>query len=328
MEMLPYWLGSVICFVLAALMIYQDSRRAANGFLLEGGVLLGLMALLQAFSDVEWVRTVAFWLFVALYVLLALVGVGLVVNGYLMFRREGKSLANLLPFPFGVLTIVVAVVGMLDLFGGLVGSQMEVFLLSVGQNLVLYTPLALGGFLLYALVYALLPKNPAVDFIVVLGCMIRKDGTPTPLLRGRLDKAISFWEKGGRRANFIVSGGQGANEVISEAASMRQYLLDKGVPQAQILVEDQSRTTRENLLFSSKLMGEGKSGVLCTSSYHVLRAVMLARQQRLPLQGVGGHTAAYYLPAAFFREYLAVVFSNKVVLLIYFVLAVALAWVW
>ncbi len=64
----------------------------------------------------------------------------------------------------------------------------------------------------------------AMDYLVVLGCGIRKDGTPSPLLAGRVDRAREFdaacVKAGGAPATFVPSGGQGPDEVISEAQSM------------------------------------------------------------------------------------------------------------
>ncbi len=74
-----------------------------------------------------------------------------------------------------------------------------------------------------------------MDYIITLGCAIRKDGSPTPILRGRIDRALAFekeqFEKWNRQAKFVPSGGQGSDEVISEAESMKRYLTEQGVPE-------------------------------------------------------------------------------------------------
>ncbi len=158
--------------------------------------------------------------------------------------------------------------------------------------------------------------------MIVLGCGIRKDGTVTPLLKGRLDAAIRWYEQGGRQARFIVSGGQGKNEVTSEAAAMKQYLLSQGIPEDKIIEENRSTTTRENLLFSKAVMekeGRGTQCIIATSDYHVLRAVLLARELKIDAQGIGGKTALYYVPAASLREYLALVMRHKPMIVVYLV---------
>ena len=66
--------------------------------------------------------------------------------------------------------------------------------------------------------------EPDKDFLIILGCGFRKDGTPSPLLRGRLDRALRFAEKQeaatGKAPIFVTSGGQGPDEVCSESACM------------------------------------------------------------------------------------------------------------
>ena len=64
---------------------------------------------------------------------------------------------------------------------------------------------------------------PIQDYILILGCRFRKDGTLPPLLRGRVDKAIEFWKAQvmqGREAVLIPSGGQGGDESMPEAEAM------------------------------------------------------------------------------------------------------------
>ena len=94
------------------------------------------------------------------------------------------------------------------------------------------------------------------DYVIVLGCGLNKDGTPTPLLRGRVDKALDFYHKqknsSGKDLVFITSGGQGDDEVISESESMKRYLMEKGIAEDKIIKEDKSRNTYENMMFSKK----------------------------------------------------------------------------
>ncbi len=96
------------------------------------------------------------------------------------------------------------------------------------------------------------------DYIIILGCAIRKDGTLYPLIQGRVEQAIDFWKKQyqstGKKAVFVPSGGQGDDEIIAEAKAMERYLLEKGIPQELILAEDKSTTTRENMKFSKELI--------------------------------------------------------------------------
>lgn len=147
------------------------------------------------------------------------------------------------------------------------------------------------------------------DFIVILGCWFRPDGTLPPLLRGRADRALDFWhsqkEKSGREACFIPSGGQGSNEPMPEAEAIRNYLLSRGVEDRLILPETKSANTLQNMGFSREIVRntdpEGKT-VFATSSYHVFRSGLWAKQAGLPAEGIGSRTKWWFWPNAFVRE--------------------------
>lgn len=120
-----------------------------------------------------------------------------------------------------------------------------------------------------------------------------------------------------------MSGGQGADEPVSEAYAMRKYLLSQHIPENMIILEDQSTTTYENMLFSKQLIEEdwltrfevvhpAPSIIFSTNNYHVLRARLYARRVHLKAEGVGAPTALYFLPTALIREYIALLSHNKI----------------
>ena len=154
----------------------------------------------------------------------------------------------------------------------------------------------------------------AADYLVVLGCGIRADGTPSPLLAGRVDKARAFdtacVEEGQAPATFVPSGGQGPDEVMSEAQSMRDYLVGKGVAPERIVLEDRSTTTQENMAFSREVIeqhaGRDVSKVnvaFSTTNYHVFRGYVCAHRAGMDVEGMGSKTRAYFWPNAFLREF-------------------------
>ena len=149
------------------------------------------------------------------------------------------------------------------------------------------------------------------DFIIILGCRIRPDGTLFPLLQGRADRAVAFYKKQmqetGKKAVFVPSGGQGADEVMPEAEAVRNYLMEQGISEEQILPETNSKTTHENMKFSKRLIEEKKkdAGVIfSTNNYHVFRSGMIAEQTGLHAKGIGSRTKWYYSPNAQIREFI------------------------
>ena len=119
--------------------------------------------------------------------------------------------------------------------------------------------------------------------MVVLGCRVMPEGHPSILLQDRLDAALDYWEAH-PEVTVVVSGGQGSNEPASEARCMADYLMDGGVPEDQILLEDRSHNTKENLLYSRELLAaEGiqveQADVLVVSNgFHLTRTRMLAER--------------------------------------------------
>ena len=154
------------------------------------------------------------------------------------------------------------------------------------------------------------------EYIIILGCKIRKDGTLTPLLKGRVDSALEFrnkqLKKTGKDLIFIPSGGKGSDEIISESSAIRNYLVEKGISKKNILIEDKSRNTYENIKFSNKLINN-KNAIIAfsTTNYHVFRAGLIATEQGLRLEGISSRTKSYFWINAFIREFIGTLYSER-----------------
>lgn len=145
------------------------------------------------------------------------------------------------------------------------------------------------------------------DYIIILGCRFRKDGTLTPLLRGRVDAAIAFWREQlattGKIALLIPSGGQGNDEAMPEAEAMRRYIVSHGVPEEAVRVEARSRNTFQNMSFSRDMIGNANARIAyVTTNYHVFRSGIWASLAGLPAEGIGSRTKWWFWPNAFMRE--------------------------
>ena len=113
--------------------------------------------------------------------------------------------------------------------------------------------------------------------MVILGCKVESWG-PSILLQDRLDKALDYLEDH-PDLTIVVSGGQGDDEHQSEAQCMYDYLTDHGVDGAQILLEDQSHNTWENIRFTQELLEEKEVDtsqvVVVSNGFHLTRVKML-----------------------------------------------------
>lgn len=116
-----------------------------------------------------------------------------------------------------------------------------------------------------------------LDYLIVLGAQM-KTGGPSKALQYRLDEAYAYLVDN-TDTLVIVSGGQGANEPVSEAQGMYDYLVKKGISGDRILREDQSTNTFQNLAFSGELLDKEKNSVgIVSNNFHVFRAVRIARK--------------------------------------------------
>ena len=172
-----------------------------------------------------------------------------------------------------------------------------------------YFECMLAGTMICGLKAARSVPEGLADCILILGCWFRKDGSLTPLLRGRVDRAVQVWSEQkaatGREALLIPSGGKGKDEPMPEAEAMRRYLLQRGIPEEKIVPEDRSRSTYENMVFSKALIEREKPDarvIYATTNYHVFRSGVLAARAGLSAEGVGSSTKWWYWPNAFLRE--------------------------
>lgn len=116
--------------------------------------------------------------------------------------------------------------------------------------------------------------------IIVLGAQVKEDGTPSVQLEWRLEKALEEYLRLPRA--MVVCGAQGDNEPQTEASVMRAWLLDRGVAESHVLLDDTSMNTRENIRNAARMLGGNvQEAVIVTSDYHMPRALQIARDAGL-----------------------------------------------
>ena len=301
----------------------RDNRSMWNPALLIIGVFFSYLSLVQLFytsgdENVYMITLAAGFLGVPFLVFLS--GIFLIYNGFVLLKREGKSKVNYLSLGMGILIIAFYIM----IFVRAYGTDNYIFYQNPWLNIffifVIYSYIIFGfafaGFLLYSLLYNFIPKGKNYDFIIIHGAGVLNGERVTPLLKRRIDKAVEAFKKS-RNSNIklIASGGQGADEKISEARAIFNYLMEEtDVPGEAVLMEDQSKTTYQNLLFSKKLgesLVETPRFLFVTNDYHVFRTSTYAKKIGIRGDGLGCSTASYYLPSAFIREYVALCVKMK-----------------
>lgn len=289
-----------------ALLFYREPRSLFNAYLLTFTLMM-MGIVLAGLTIVSLERFIGYKpAIISFYILLLAVPFSifastayLIFNGRQMLQLEGLRLANLLSLLYGI-----AIIG-LSLLHFLAPRSFLAILISLADLLLFYGTFLYLSYIIYAFFLNLFPVKKEPQTIIILGAGLFGDKVP-PLLAQRLDKGLAIYEKFNHRPIIIVSGGQGDDELISEAEAMARYLIDKGVPANSILLENKSRTTLENLIFSKQLMLaqglEQDRVVLVTNSFHALRAGIYMKQVGLKGRSIGSRTAFYFLPSAWIRE--------------------------
>lgn len=295
-----FWIIPAILFLLSH---FIEPRHLFNAYLLVGTLFnFALVAAGLTIVSIErWVGTrpaltVFMLLFLTVPICVLFSTAYMIFNGSQMMAFEGRRLANLLSLLYGIGTIFLIGLNLLP------SLSIFNFLLTAADFLFVYVTFLYISYVLYGFWCNLFPIRKEPRYIIILGSGLIGDKVP-PLLAQRLDKGLKIYEQFQARPKIIVSGGQGADESISEAKAMKNYLLQKGLSEKDILLEDQSRTTFENLTFSQNLMTDKKSPtVVVTNSFHALRAGIYMRKIGLKGSSVGSRTALYFLPSAWIRE--------------------------
>lgn len=254
---------------------------------------------------------------------LLLVPVFLIWNGIVIIRREGAGLSTMLSLALGVAIAIGEAatlflifrqtsIGTTALFADM--KPVPLLIILTISLTVLYGSVSFLMFMLYSVFLMAIPRKRDFDYVIIHGAGLAGGEKLTKLLSDRVDKAIEIYRKDPTPPYMIPSGGKGSDEKISEAEAMRRYMIEKGIPDEKILVEDRSTTTYENLV-NSKAIIDAREGrkytALVTSNYHVYRALRYCKKIGLECTGIGSHVAFYYWPSALIREYIAIHSEKK-----------------
>lgn len=150
------------------------------------------------------------------------------------------------------------------------------------------------------------PKNP--DAVIVLGCRVQRDGKPSLMLRRRLEAAYEYLSEN-EEVICVVAGGQGEDEPVSEGEAMKAALVEMGIEEGRIIIENASENTEENLKFSAELLKdigiEVKEAAIVSDGFHLYRAKLFAEKVGLETTSVSAETPWYMAAAYWVREWFA-----------------------
>ncbi|OYS16452.1 hypothetical protein CBF56_09265 [Lactobacillus taiwanensis] len=239
-------------------------------------------------------------------------------NAYFVWKYESHSLPNLLTLIIGLFLVGLWTLNKIGVFQKLPGWLHS---LVAGATLIaFYLLFVMYNFLLNLFLYQIVPRRYKQDYLIVLGAGLIEGKKVSRLLGARIDRAIAFsnkqYDKGHKRPKLIMSGGQGKDENLSEAAAMKEYAVKHGYDPNLILLEDRSTNTYQNMIYSKEVAtkdwGNTKfKAKFFTNNYHLFRAGLYAKMAHLNANGIGATTRFYFLPNATIREFAGVFIIHK-----------------
>lgn len=129
-----------------------------------------------------------------------------------------------------------------------------------------------------------------VDCIVVLGCLVRSDGTPSDMLADRLRRGIALYEDGAA-PKLLMSGDHGRTS-YDEVNAMKQVAMEAGVPSSDIFMDHAGFSTYETIYRAKEIFGADKI-IIVTQEYHLYRALYIAQQLGVEAYGVNADYRSY-----------------------------------
>ncbi|MEE0862749.1 MAG: ElyC/SanA/YdcF family protein [Lachnospiraceae bacterium] len=133
-------------------------------------------------------------------------------------------------------------------------------------------------------------KEDKVDCIIVLGAAVRPDGTPSAMLRDRLEKAVELYEAG--VSDTIIVSGDHREDNYDEVNTMKYFLMDAGIPSEDIFMDHGGLSTYDTMYRAVNVFGV-KKAVVVTQKYHMYRALYIAKSLGIDAYGVNAKEVSY-----------------------------------
>ena len=129
-----------------------------------------------------------------------------------------------------------------------------------------------------------------MDCILVLGCGVEEDGTPSDMLRDRLDRSIEVYQLGAA-PKLLMSGDHGRVE-YNEVGTMKQYAIGEGILSQDIFMDHAGFSTYESLYRAKEIFCADRI-IIVTQKYHLYRALYIAEQLGIEAYGVASDQHTY-----------------------------------
>jgi uncharacterized SAM-binding protein YcdF (DUF218 family) len=119
------------------------------------------------------------------------------------------------------------------------------------------------------------------DVAIILGAGIYGDN-PSPVFKERINHSIWLYENG-YVDKLLFTGGKGQNEKFTESSIAKNYAIEHSIPEKDILIEEKSKITQENILYSAQIVKENNFStvIIVSDPLHMKRAMLMVRDSGL-----------------------------------------------
>lgn len=154
-------------------------------------------------------------------------------------------------------------------------KKKRIFPVMLGMVLLLMIYLAVTAVSIWQ--YASVDEKQSADTAIILGAGTA-DGEISPVFRERIHHGIWLYQNG-YVDTLIFTGGVGEGNIRSDAWVAGQYVIEQGVPEEHILLEEKSTITQENIANAKKIMDENgyRTAIIVSDPLHMKRAMLMAR---------------------------------------------------
>lgn len=129
-----------------------------------------------------------------------------------------------------------------------------------------------------------------VDCVIVLGCQVRSDGSPSHMLEDRLKRGVALYELGAA-PKLLMSGDHGT-AIYDEVDAMKRYAVEAGIPSENVFMDHAGFSTYDTVRRAVDVFGV-KKVIIVTQQYHLYRALYIAQALGVEAYGVAADYRSY-----------------------------------
>ena len=129
-----------------------------------------------------------------------------------------------------------------------------------------------------------------VGVAIVFGAGLQRDGSPSPVLRDRVETAVNLYRTG--KVKKVLMSGDNRFIDYNEPGAMRAYAVELGMPEKDIVLDYAGRRTYDTCYRARNIFGV-KDAILVTQSYHLPRALFTCNALGLTSRGVPADQRTY-----------------------------------